>query len=161
MSVGQWVCDATILFGFNGGVGWPQHTVCWDHPGLCLQGDFFFFWPPQCGLWDLSYPTRDQTQAPQQWKHWILPTTRLPGNSYSRVIINKCYRLKNTLFCKMDFVGYRKKEILLNLSFLAPLFCKVLLSLWTLFGTNSLISSVHWGFQRRLAERVFFSNFCF
>ena len=43
MSVGQWVCDATILFGFNGGVGWPQHTVCWDHPGLCLQGDFFFF----------------------------------------------------------------------------------------------------------------------
>ena len=38
---------------------------------------YFKIWP--CSLWDLSSPTRDQTQ-PQQWKHRVL-TTEWPRNS--------------------------------------------------------------------------------
>ena len=46
---------------------------------------FFFFFASLHSLWNLSFPTRDQTQA-QQWKHRVI-TTGPPGNSLS---ILKC-----------------------------------------------------------------------
>ena len=47
-------------------------------PNIAVFRIIFLFWPATlCGLWDLSFLTRDWTR---QWKRWI-PTIKLPGKS--------------------------------------------------------------------------------
>ena len=52
-----------------------------DVKSLMVLSQFLQFWggATQCGMWDLSSPTRDRTPASLYWEHGVL-TTGPPGN---------------------------------------------------------------------------------
>ena len=77
-----------------------------------MRGYFFFlifaFLAIPCGMWDLSFPIRDQTLHPLHWKHGVL-TTGLSGKSLM-ITFNLVENVKTALRHRLKSYEHSEQE---------------------------------------------------